>query len=266
VRLAAINREGARLVLVVLLSALAGCGPATDRTLEETFEQVYTIEPTAKVTITNGDGVVFVYGSNVNEMRVEAIKRAYTRQRLKQIAIDVSIQPGSVSINTRFPARPKWALSDSSGTVDYTIVLPATANISELNLNAGEVLVDGMRGRAVQARLGRGQMFGHNCFSNVAFTVGSGTLTLAYEWWEPGKFSIQANIARGNAWAFLPSDIDLHLIAETGDGKIDNDFGESAERGTKDITKTDMLIRGGGEAALRIHATEGNVKIVEENP
>jgi hypothetical protein len=252
--------------LGVLLPALAGCGSATERTLEETFEQVYPIQPTANVTVTNGDGAVFVYGSNINEMRVEAIKKAYTRERLKQIAVNVSVQEGSVSIETNIPKKQKWSFSDHSGTVDYTIVVPATANLSRLQLGDGEVVVDGMRGEAVRARLRNGRVFAHNCFSNVEFTLDRGTLTLAYEWWETRKFSIQANITRGNAWALLPSDAAFHLIAETGDGKIENDFEKSAEPGTEEITKTDMSIHGGGKAALRIQATEGNIKIVEANP
>jgi hypothetical protein len=38
---------------------LAGCGSTVHRTFEETFEQIYTIESTADITVTNGDGVVF---------------------------------------------------------------------------------------------------------------------------------------------------------------------------------------------------------------
>jgi hypothetical protein len=146
VRLAAINYQGVRLLLAALLSSLAGCGAAAHRPLEETFEQAYTVEPTANITVINGDGAVFVYGSNKNEMRVQAIRRAYTRERLKQIAVNVSIQPGSISINTKFPPKPKWALLDRSGTIDYTIVVPATASLARLELDAGEVLLDGMRG------------------------------------------------------------------------------------------------------------------------
>jgi hypothetical protein len=243
-----------------------GCGSEAHRTLEETFEQIYTIEPTANVTVINGDGAVFVYGSNTNEMRVQAIKRAYTRERLKEIAVDVSIQPGSASINTKFPPKPKWALFDRSGTVDYTIVIPATANLARLELGAGEVFVDGLRGQRVHARLGSGQMFAHNCFGNVALTLDRGTLTLAYDWWEPEKFSIQTNIAHGNAWAFFPADIAYHLVAETGHGKIESDFWDSTERGTKEITKIDTLIEGGGEAAVTMRMKQGNIKIVEANP
>jgi putative adhesin len=259
-------RQSIRLVLAVLLPTLAGCGSATERTLEETFEQVYAIQPTANVTVTNGDGAVFVYGSNINEMRVEAIKKAYTRERLKQIAVNVSVQEGSVSIETNIPKKQKWSFSDRSGTVDYTIVVPATANLSRLQLVDGEVVVDGMRGEAVRARLRNGSVFAHNCFSNVEFTLDRGTLTLAYEWWETRKFSIQANITRGNAWALLPSDAAFHVIAETGDGEIENDFEKSAERGAEEITKTDMSIHGGGKAVLRIQAAEGNIRIVEANP
>jgi hypothetical protein len=266
VRLATISHQGIRLLLAALLSNFAGCGSAEHRILEETFEQTYTIEPTANVAVTNGDGAVFVYGSNTTEMRVQAVKRAYTRERLKQIAVDVSIQPGSVSISTKFPPKPKWALFDRSGTVDYTIVVPATANLAGLELGDGELLVDGMRGQSVQAHLGSGRMFAHNCFGKIALSLDRGTLMLAYDWWEPGKFSIQANIARGNAWAFFPADIACHLIAETENGKIGNDFEESAQRGTKEITKIDMSIQGGGSAAVTMCAKEGNIKIVEASP
>jgi hypothetical protein len=266
VRLAAINQQGARLLLAALLSALAGCGSAAHRPLEETFEQIYTIEPAANITIINGDGAVFVYGSNTNEMRVQAIKRAYTRERLKQIAVDLSVQPGSVAINTKFPPKPKWALVDRSGTVDYTIVIPATANLTRLELSAGEVFVDGMRGQKMVARLGSGRMFARNCFGNVALRLDRGTLTFAYDWWEPGKFSIKANVERGNAWAFLPIDVVCHLVAETRHGEIENDFEEPAERGTKELTKIDMLIKGGGDAALTMRVKEGSIKIVEANP
>jgi hypothetical protein len=263
---AVIDRQRLRPIFAALSLLVTSCSSATDRTLEETFEQFYTIEPTANIAVKSRGGAVFIYGSNANEMRVQAIKRAYTRDRLHQIAVNVSVQPGSVSVESSFPKKPRWGFSDRSGTVDYTIVVPATANLALLELGDGEVLVEGMRGPRVHARLGRGQMFAHNCFSNVALTLDRGTLILAYDWWEPGKFSIQANIARGNAWAFFPADIVCHLVAETDHGKIGNDFEEPAGRGTKEITKIDMLIQGGGEAAVTMHAKQGNIKVVEASP
>ena len=265
-RSAATNHQGVRPLLAALLSALASCGAAPHRPLQETFEQIYTIEPTANVTLINGDGAVFVYGSDTNEMRVQAVKRAYTRERLKQIAVDVSVQPGSVSINTKFPTKPKWDLSDRSGTVDYTIVVPATVNLTRLELGAGEVMVDGMRGERMHASLGSGRMFAHNCFGKVALALDRGTLTLVYDWWETGKSSIKANVAHGNAWTFFPVDIVCRLVAETGHGKIGNDFEEAAQRGTRETTSIDMLIHGGGDAGVTMCVKDGDLRIVKASP
>jgi len=266
VRPATINRRGFRLILTALLSSLTSCGSATDRTLEEIFEQSYAIEPTANVTIRNGDGAIFVYGSPANEIRVRAIKKAYTYERLKQIVINVSAQPGSVSIETNFPKKQTWGLFDRSGTVDYTIVVPQTANISRLELDNGEVLVDGMHGQTIHARLGSGQMFEHNCFSDATFSLGRGTIALTYEWWEQSKFSIRADITHGNALAFLPSDAAFHLTAEAVDGKIASYFAEQDERSAEGISKVDTLVRNGGDVTIKMHVTEGNIKIVEANP
>jgi hypothetical protein len=266
VRSVAINRPSVQLLLAALLPTLAGCGAAPKGTLEETFEQIYAIEPTANITVTNGDGAVFVYGSNANEVRVQAIKKAYSERSLSQIAIDISAKSDSISIVTKFPPKPSWPLFDRSGTVDYIIVVPATARISALDLNAGEVLVDGMRGPTTRARLGDGRMFAHNCFTSLDLTMRRGNLLLSYDWWESGKFSIQASIARGSALAFFPGDLVCHLVAETAHGKIENGFAASAERGTRETTKIDMLIRGGGEAAVTMHAKEGAIKIVEARP
>ena len=262
---ASINQQRFRLVLVALSFSLASCGSETDRTLEETFEQFYTVQPTANVTIKNGDGTIRIYGSNANEMRVQAIKQAYTLKRLKQIAVNVSVQPSSVSIETNFPKKQTWGLFDRSGTVDYTIVVPQTVNISRVELANGEILVDAMHGQTVQAHLGSGQMFDHNCFSNVEFTADHGNVTLAYEWWDPGKFFIHANIENGNAWAFLPGDAAFHLIAKTSHGKIANDFAERAEP-AEETTTVDMSVHGGGETEIQIHAKKGNIKFVEANP
>jgi hypothetical protein len=234
--------------------------------LEETFEQFYTIDPTADVSIKNGDGIVRVYGSAANDMRVQAIKRAYTRERLGQIAVDVSVQPGSVSIETHFPPKPTWGLFDRTGTVEYTIVVPQAAKISRLELGNGEVLVEGMRGQTLHAQLRRGRMLARNCFGNAVFSLGRGPFALVYGWWEPEKFSIQANVANGNALAFLPGTAAFHLIAETRHGKIANDFIERNERHADETSKVDALVHGGGDAVIKLHTTQGNIKVVRTNP
>jgi hypothetical protein len=125
--------------MAALLLLLNGCGSPDNRVLEDVSEEVYKVEPDSNISIRNQDGAVLVYGSEVNEVQVQSRKKAYSRERLNQIAIDVSTQAGALSVIARIPPRPKWVFGDYSGTVECTITVPATATISALDLNAGEV-------------------------------------------------------------------------------------------------------------------------------
>jgi hypothetical protein len=254
--------------MFVALLMLNGCGGADNRVLEEVSEKVYTVEPDSSISIQNRDGAVLVYGSEANEIRVQSVRKAYSRDRLNQIAIDVSIKPGAVSVVTKFPPQPKWALSDRSGTVDYTIVVPASAGICAIDLNAGEVLLDSMGGREVRARLNDGRILARNCFTNLDLSANRGTLALSYDWWEEEKFSAKAAVAQGNAWVSLPSDAAFHLFATAARGKIANDFNDepvSANPSAQGM-KIDQIINGGGLATVQIRVGKGNIKIAEVNP
>ena len=244
---------------------LNGCGNANHRVLEEVVENVYPVEPNVNVTIQNRDGAILVYGSDVNEVRVRSLKRAYSQERLNQIAVDVSTKPGGVSIVTKFPPQPKWAFSDHSGTVDCTVVIPATASVSALDLHAGEILLDSMRGPEVRARLNDGRIFVRNCFTNLDLTMSRGTLTHAYDWWELKKFSAQVNLGQGNAWIFLPTEAAFRLVAYISHGKIANDFDDVPLTANSPI-KVDQIINGGGSATIQVRVDKGDVKIAEANP
>ena len=247
---------------------LNGCGSPDNRVLEEVVEKVYRVDADANVSIQNRYGAVLVYGSDDNEMQVRCVKKAYSHERLNQIAVDISTKPGAVSIITKFPPQPKWALSDRSGTVDYTVVVPTTANISALDLNAGEVFLESMRGPEVRARVNDGRIFARNCFTNLDLAMKRGTLTLTYDWWEQEKFSAQVDVEQGNAWVFLPTDTGFHLLARTAHGKIANDFNDvplTANSSAAEI-KIDQIINGGGSATIEIRVDKGNIKIAEANP
>ena len=247
---------------------LNGCGSGNNPVLEEVSEKVYAVEPSANISIHNYNGAILVYGSKVNEVRVRSLKRAYSHERLNQIMIDVSAKPGAVSITAEAPPQPKWAFSDHSGTVDCTIVVPATASISALDLNAGEVLLDSMRGPEVHARLNDGRIFARNCFTNMDLTVKRGTLALSYEWWQEETFSAQATMIQGNAWVWLPSEAAFHLLARAPHGKIANDFNNrpvSANSSASEM-KIDQIINGGGAATINVRVDKGDIKIAEANP
>jgi DUF4097 and DUF4098 domain-containing protein YvlB len=254
--------------ILVATCLLLGCPPAVDRTLEEMIDHVYPVEPTATLSVTNRDGSIRVYaaGGDTRDVRVEAIKKAYSAERLKAISIKVSAQPNAISFETIYPPDSPMGFSDRSGTVDYVIVVPPTIRISKLELTNGEVLIEGMRSEEAHAQLGNGRLFAHNCFGNLDLTLKTGNLAIAYEWWEELEFSIRATIQNGNAFAYIPTDATFHLIAHTATGKIANDFAEKEQRRAEPINKVDMLVGGGDKTLFQFETQDGNVKIAEHNP
>jgi len=89
---------------------MAGCGSEVERIVEQTVEQNYKIDPTARVSIRNTDGSIRIYGADTPEIKLQAVKKAYSKDRLDKIVIDVGAQPSSISIDTIYPPKPKtWA-------------------------------------------------------------------------------------------------------------------------------------------------------------
>ena len=251
--------------LILAAAALPVCLAKADPILEETIEKNYPIEPTAKFSIRNDDGSIRIYGADIKEIKLQGIKRAYSTERLSQISANVSVKPGEVSIETQYPAKPKWGLSDRSGTVDYVIVLPWTCDISQIELGNGELVVDGMRGGEVHANLGNGRLFGHNCFTNLHLSVANGGLDIGYDWWEPHQFSLDAQIMNGNARALIPSDAAFHLVAASENGHVFSDFTEKENRQPGGVAKIDMLIGEASKTEIKLHAINGSIKIAEVN-
>ena len=229
--------------------------------LEQTFDRTYSVEPTASIRIVNGDGSIRVYGAAATELRVQAIKRAYSQERLDKIDIKVSIQPGHVSITTDFPPKPKWALGDRSGAVDYVIVVPQTAKLEQVDLETGEILIEEMRSERAEIHLGTGRLFIHNGFANMRATVGTGPLALIYDWWEPVRFSVEAQSMSGGAWASIPGNAAFHLLAQTRTGKIVSDFAAPEQRSSEPIRKIDNVIGPNPTASFAIDVGDGNIRI-----
>ena len=248
------------LLLSALLFPACSSGP-----LEQTVQQTFQINPTAAITIDNGDGAIRIYGAPSSEMRVLAIKRAYSTERLNKIGVSISARPEIVSIRTIFPAKPKWGFSDRSGTVDYVIVVPETARLTRVHLDTGELLLEGMRSPQIRADLNVGRLFAHNCFSNLQLTVGTGPLALIYDWWEPVKFSVETKIAKGIWFAFLPSNASFHLIAEGSHGEIRNDFTRQQIRSGKS-SRIDSVIGTSPVAEIRIRVNRGDIRVAKSFP
>jgi hypothetical protein len=229
--------------------------------LEESVVQKYDVDPDATLSVQNVDGSIRVYAAEQPVVLIQAIKKAYNAERLQGIVVDVKASRGSVVITTSFPPRAN-ALGDRSGTVDYIIVVPQTMKVAQLDLMNGEVFVEGLRnGGSAKAHLVNGWLAGHNCFGDLDFTVESGRLDVAYDWWENHEFAIKAFSTRGNIRAAFPGDASVNLSAAASEGRIANAF-DSNKTSSGDIVHSIAEVIGPeARTVVSLEARRGNIRI-----
>src|ERR1051325_11442519 len=93
------------LTLVALAFTAADSGRAQSSRPEvtEEFHQTYPLSATGRVALSNINGSVRISAWDRNEVKVDAVKRAYTQERLREAEIQVSANPSSIEIETEYP-------------------------------------------------------------------------------------------------------------------------------------------------------------------
>ena len=252
---------------IVMIIAFAGLLIASSlpagEVLEDVVERRFPLDPSGTFSLRAIDGTVEIFGTDSREVKIVAIKKAFSLERLNGIAIRVDARADAVNIETTPPPAPRHRFSDRSGTVEYTINVPQTARIADVELRHGELVIDGMRGTSIAANLGNGQLVTHNCFCDQNIHVNQGGLNVFFDWLEERPFAIEAAIEDGNALARIPTDATFQLHAVTRKGHVSNDFSPMETHKGGDDSEINEVIGDAPTTKLNFRASEGNIHISE---
>ena len=251
-----------RYVRVLLVAALVCLAQSVDASepLEELVEQTHPIDPVATLSVRDTDGSIAIRVSDVAAISIQATKKAFTATRLKDIMVDVNAAPNRVSIETIMPPG-KGLLSDRSGTVDYIITIPKTVRIAQLELNKGEISIEGLRGGSAVARVGNGWLSARNCFADLDLAVTDGRLQVAYDRWEESNFRVALASPEGDIRVNFPSEASVNIVARTVSGRIVNGLAakQEEENGTSRLLKLTTGSKPG--ASFEMSTTTGDIRI-----
>lgn len=224
---------------------------------EDFVRQGYDVSPTVNLSVRNTAGRIFIFGSVAPRLEIVAMRRAFTKERLEAIRVEVSIEGETAKIETIYPAVPERSGADRSGTVDYLILVPQTCTLAAVELANGEMLIEGMRGSRVEARLGRGVLHLRNCFSAVRLSLDRGKMNVRYAWWETRDFSISAEVNDGEVRLAVPAGAAMHFDAATESGKIVSHFNADPRR----LPKLDEHFGGESAVEFKFRLTTGDLAL-----
>lgn len=250
------------LAALVLTTADASYGQRPE--LTEEFHESYPLAAGGRVSLSNINGGVKVRTWERAEVKVDAVKRAYTAERLGEAQIKVDVSPGRVRIETDYPESSlHWSSRDSErhenpASVEYTLTIPRGAEIDEINLVNGSLEITGVAG-PVKASSVNGRITATGLSGRVNLSVVNGRLEASLDSLnETG--AVQLSAVNGALVVTLPSDANAHVRAGTVHGGISNDFNLPVRVGEYVGRNLEGRIGAGG-ASVRLSNVNGPIQI-----
>ncbi|MGH7336915.1 MAG: DUF4097 family beta strand repeat-containing protein, partial [Myxococcota bacterium] len=113
----------------------------------ERFSRTVRVGPTGALDLSNIAGDIIVTGGSGDDVRIEAVKRARSRDAsnaktlLDELRIEVTELPGRVEVRTLYPRNRR----NYSGSVDFTITMP-TGGRANLRSVSGDLRITNVKG------------------------------------------------------------------------------------------------------------------------
>ena len=259
--------RGAMVVLPVLLVVSAGCDIAmADLAEKETAEwrKSYELRPGGRVEIGNVNGKIDVKTGEGNTVEIVARKTARAanveaaKQTLARIDIRETSSADEVKIDTRFD-RPSGSLFNSSNwSVEYTVRVPASANVNLSTTNGG-VEVSGITGQVV-AEATNGGIKARDIAGKIEATTTNGGLEVDLLKVDEGGVKLECT--NGGITLGLPADAKATVSARATNGGIDTGGFSVMSRGENSRRRLDADLNGGGPR-ISLECTNGGVELVK---
>ena len=253
---------GAALGTVCALLVLALGAHASDHSgsLTEEFHQTYAITADGRIELDNINGAVHISSWDRNEVKVDAVKYADTKERLDEAKIEIESGKDSLSIRTKYPdhnSNWNWGSHHNPAGVEYTLTVPRGARLDEIKLINGGLDVAGISGE-VRASCINGRLEAHDLSGRAELSTINGRLEAKFD--QLNGQSIELNSVNGSVDLTIPSDSNAEIEANTVSGGINNDFGLHVNH--HNFVGHDLRGElGSGGAHIRLQNVNGRVEI-----
>ena len=257
---------GAALGTVCALLTLVLSAHASDHrgALTEEFHQTYAISSDGRIELDNINGDVHISSWDRNEVKVDAVKYADTKERLDEAKIDIDSGKDSLSIRTKYPQHDhnwNWGSHNNPASVDYTLTVPRSVRLDEIKLINGELDITGIKGE-VRASCINGKLVATDLSGRAKLSTINGHLDAKFS--QLSGQTLELNSVNGSLDLTIPSDSNAEIEASTVSGGISNDFGlrVNNHRFVGHDLRGDL---GSGGARIHLSNVNGHVDIHHAN-
>jgi DUF4097 and DUF4098 domain-containing protein YvlB len=226
----------------------------------EELHQTYPLAANGRIELENINGPVEIKAWDRDEVKVDAIKRAGSKQDLDEVQIKIRSEKDSLSIRTEYSKRDHTWTRENPGSVDYVLTVPRNARLGDINLINGNLEVEGLNGE-VRASCVNGRLTARNLGGRTELSTVNGKLEASLD-----RLAAPVEVSSVNASVLLtlPSDAKADIEASTVSGSISNDFGIAVANHHFVGHELNGELGGGG-TRVRVSNVNGRIEIRHAN-
>lgn len=231
----------------------------------ERFEQTYPISANGRVSVGNINGSIVVEAWDRNEVKLEAVKTADTKEALDSVELRIDSRADYFSVEADY-GKWKWGDSNKSRTnsvsVEFKLSVPRTANLNEIETVNGSITVSNFS-NSTKISAVNGNVYATNLRGNALLSTVNGEVKADFDRVEVGT-RVNLSTVNGRVNLSLPSDCNATVKADSLNGNITNGFGLPVRKG--EYVGRDLHGRiGTGEAQVRLNTVNGELNIARKD-
>jgi hypothetical protein len=232
----------------------------------ERFEQTYPLSARGRVNVSNVNGSITVEAWDRNEVKLEAVKTADTRENLADVEIKIDARADSFSVeadyqNTHNRNGKGWKNTQKL-EVQFRLTVPRTAVLDEIETVNGSVTVSDFVNYTHVSAV-NGEVRATNLRGTAKLSTVNGTVDASFDRLETGS-QISLETVNGRVNLQIPSDANATVKADTLNGSITNDFGLPVRKG--EYIGRDLHGKiGTGDVKINLNSVNGGLSIARKN-
>jgi hypothetical protein len=242
--------------LVILTPQTVLQGDETER-----FEQTYPLNANGRISVSNVNGSIVVEAWDKNEVKLEAVKIANSKERLSQVQIKVDSKPDYLRVETDYGnwKNGNWNCSGYCRLeVQYKLTVPRGAVLNEIETVNGSVTISNMT-NVTKANAVNGSVKATNLRGTAQIETVNGTSEVTFDRLDENS-KINLSTVNGRVNLVIPSDADATIKADTVNGSISNEFGLPVRKG-KYVGRDLYGKVGNGNVKINLDSVNGGLAI-----
>jgi DUF4097 and DUF4098 domain-containing protein YvlB len=228
--------------------------------INEEITKSFAVTGNSEFSLNNINGTVKISSWQENTIKIVATISAETQQSYDDVIIHMIQKNKKVSVKTDYKEKA-YRQNKQAARVDYQVWLPTNANLSDIALINGDLIIENIAGE-VDAKVVNGSINATQLSGSSDISAVNGSVNVGYQAEANDVKHIAIETVNGRIELLLPQNINADVSADTMHGAIKTAFGLTATKGSFSGYNLRGEIGSGG-TDIDLESVNGSIKVLK---